>query len=186
MLREYSPDTPSGSLTKDLVRSKLWLCTKLQNLGLDKFSSVYILGSWYGTMGLFLLHKRIEFDRAYNIDWDFEKTRYVDHLLKRLKLRDRISAIQMDANDIDYKGEPILVINTSTNDMEGLDWLNNIPRGSVVALQGRDHQGDSNGVETLDRFDRVYKLRETLYLGSIVVEDYEGYPYLRFMKIGIK
>lgn len=186
MLREYSPDTPRGSFTPDLNKSKLWLCRKLQELSLDSFDCVYILGSWYGSMGLFLVSNHINFDHAYNIDWESEKTENVAHMLKRLKLNDRIHAVRADVNDIKFKGLRILVINTSTNDIEGLAWLDNIPRGSVVALQGRDHQGDSNGIETIERFDRAYKLSETLYLGSIVVEDYEGYNYLRFMKIGIK
>ena len=95
------------------------------------------------------------------------------------------NAQQADANQVDYKGDQILVINTSTNDIEGRDWLNNIPRGSIVVLQGRDHQELSNGIETIDSFDRAYPLSETLYLGSIVVEDHEGYNYLRFMKIGV-
>ena len=185
MFKESSPDTPKGSLTPDLNKSKLWLCRVLDRLGLESFDNVYVLGSWYGSMGLWLLQQEFKFDRLYNVDWNREKSEYVDHLMKRAQLYGKIQAICADANNVKYEGDRILVINTSTNDIEGLDWLSNIPAGSVVALQGRDHQEDSNGVESIEIFDRKYRLRETLYLGSIVVEDYEGYNYLRFMKIGI-
>ena len=137
-------------------------------------------------MGLFLISKHISFDHIYNIDWDHEKTEYVTHVLKRMHLNRHISAIRADANQVVYKGNQILVINTSTNDIRGSNWLANIPSGSIVALQGRDHQEDSNGIETLERFNSAYKLDKTLYVGAIVVKDYEGYNYLRFMKIGIK
>lgn len=185
MLKEYSPDTPQGSITPDLNKCKLWLCRKLHELDLVKFDNIYVLGSWYGSMGLFLVNKHIKFNSLYNIDWDTEKTEYAAHVIKRMKFNN-IHSVRADANEVEFVGDPILVINTSTNDIEGLDWLDNIPAGSLVALQGRDHQGDSNGIETIERFDRAYRLSRTLYLGTIVVKDYEGYPYLRFMKIGIK
>ena len=186
MLKESSPDTPQGSFTDDLNKSKVWICRVLDRLELTQFDSVYVLGSWYGSMSLWLLHFDIEFDHLYAVDWDREKTEYVKHVIKRAHLSDRISAIRADANKVNYQGNRILVINTSTNDIEGREWLNNIPRGSIVVLQGRDHQELSNGIETIDSFDRAYPLSETLYLGSIVVEDHEGYNYLRFMKIGVK
>ena len=186
MFKESSPDTPKGSLTPDLNKSKLWLCKVLHRFELEVFDRVYVLGAWYGTMGLWLLSQKIKFDKLYNVDWDREKTEYIDHEMKRAQLYGKIQAVRADANQVKYEGDRILVINTSTNDIRGLDWLRNIPAGSVVALQGRDHQEDSNGIETIESFDLAYPLRETLYLGSIVVEDYEGYNYLRFMKIGIK
>ena len=185
MLREFSPDTPEGSFSRDLNTSKLWLCRALHKLDLVSFDSIYILGSWYGAMSLWLLHTHIHCDHMYCIDWDREKTQYVDHAMKRAHLSHKIHAVRADANQIAYEGNRILVINTSTNDMDSQEWLDNIPPGSVVVLQGRDNQALSNGVETLEKFDRMYPLTETLLVDSIVLEGVEGDLYTRFMKIGL-
>jgi hypothetical protein len=185
MLNESSPDTPLGSISPDLNLSKLWLCNMLKKFELTKFDNIYILGSWYGSMGLFLLTKGIEFDDAYNIDWDHEKTTNVMHMLKRMKLNDCIHAVRADANDIEYKGD-CLVINTSTNDIEGRDWFDNIPSDTPVVLQGKSDQEKSNGEDTMEKFNRAYPLSQTLLLDFLTVEDVKGNPYSRFMKIGYK
>lgn len=180
-LSEYSPDTPAGSKTHDLNLSKLWLCRELKRFGLDQFDNVYILGSWYGSMPMFLLNKHIVFDQCFCVDWNHEKTSYVN----KLNLPN-VQAIEQDANTIKYKGNQILVINTSTNDITGRDWLRNIPTGSVVAMQGRDHQHEfSNGIETLQAFNRAYPLEETLMLDSLPLTGVDGEIYSRFMKVGL-
>ena len=180
IIKEFSPDTPKGSRSRDLNISKLWLCRELNRLDLNRFETVYILGSWYGTMPIFLLKKHIVFDHCYCIDWDEEKTDYVN----RLNLPN-VHAVAQDANTIKYKGDQILVINTSTNDIQGRDWLHNIPSSSTVAIQGRNQQAKSNGIETLVKFDKYYPLEKTLLLDSIPLEGVEGDIYSRFMKIGI-
>ena len=65
----------------------------------------------------------------------------------------------------------------STNDIDGDDWLKNIPRGTLVAMQGRHG--------TLEEFDKRYPLRKTYFLDEVELEDPET-EYERFMKIGVK
>lgn len=185
-LIEFSPDTPSGSRSHDLDLSKLWLCQWLKSSGHNHFDTVYILGSWFGSLSLFLLSKHIKFDHAYNIDWSHEKTQYVDHVMKRAGLNHKIHSVAKDCNDIEYQGKNILVINTSTNDIEGRDWFNRIPSGTLVAFQGRDNQGISNGIDTLQKFDRAYPLSKTLLLDSLVLTGVDDDIYQRFMKTGFK
>lgn len=185
-LNEFSPDTPAGSRSTDLNVSKLWLCRELQRLDLNQFETVYILGSWYGTMPMFLINKHIVFDHCYCIDWDHEKTEYTAHVLKRMQLNRNIHAVRQDANTVEYKGDRILVINTSTNDIEGRDWLWNVPEGSILALQGRNQQALPNGIETLVKFNESYPLSQTLLLDSMALEGVDGDIYSRFMKIGLK
>jgi len=185
--RESSPDTPQGSKSHDLNLSKLWLFKHLTSLDLDPFDNVYILGSWYGSMGLFLLSSKISFEQAYNIDINREKTQYVAHMMKRMKMNDKIHSITQDCNDTEFKGDRVLVINTSTNDIEGRGWLDHIPSGAVVALQGKNHQEfNDNGIDTLNKFNRAYPLSETLFVGHLTLEDVKRDAYQRFMKIGIK
>lgn len=186
IINESSPDTLRGSFSKDLVLSKLWVCKELVNLDLVKFDTIYILGSWYANMSLFLVDRYFDFDHCYNIDWDREKTEQASHILKCMQLSDKIHTVRADANSVKFTGDRILVINTSTNDISGRDWLDHIPKGAVVVLQGKNHQEDSNGIDTYDKFIRAYPLTKTEFTGFITLDDVRGDPYQRFMKIGIK
>jgi len=187
-LFEDSPDTPQGSRSQDLNLGKLWLLTELKRLGKADFDVVYVLGSWYGSMAPYLLHKHIMFDTAYLIDKKPKNTEFVQKTVKKLGINDVIIPVTQDCNQTDYKGQDILVINTSTNDMKNRGWLDNIPQGSVVALQGRDRQptNPDNTEQTLEAFDKEHPLSQTLLLDSIKLTGVEGDAYKRFMKIGIK
>lgn len=186
-INEDSPDTPAGSRTKDLNLGKLWLLTELKRLGMDKFDTVYVLGSWYGSMGPYLLDKHIKFDTAYLVDIDPKNTEYTQKLVKEQGFSDRIIPVTQDCNTTDFKGNNILVINTSCNDIENLGWFEHIPPGAVVALEGRDNQPDNatNTTQTLDSFHAEYSLEETYVLDKIRLKGYDDH-YDRFLKIGIK
>ena len=80
-INEDSPDTPAGSRTADLNLGKLWLLTELKRLGMDEFDTVYVLGSWYGSMGPYLLDKHIKFDTAHLIDIDPKNTEWVQEMI---------------------------------------------------------------------------------------------------------
>ena len=186
-LFENSPDTPAGSRTADLNLGKLWLLTELKRLGLDSFDTVYVLGSWYGSMGPYLLGKHLSFDTAYLIDIDPKNTEYVQRLVKKLGINDRIIPVTQDCNQTDYKGSRILVINTSCNDIENIGWFDRIPDGAVVALEGRDNQptNPTNVTQDLNSFHSEYPLEKTHVLSKIKLKGYDD-NYNRFLKIGIK
>ena len=186
-INEDSPDTPAGSRTKDLNLGKLWLLTELKRLGMDKFDTVYVLGSWYGSIAPYLLDKHIKFDTAYLIDIDPKNTEYVQKLVKEQGFSDRIIAVTQDCNTTDFKGDRILVINTSCNDIENQGWFEHIPQGAVVALEGRDNQPDNatNTTQDLDTFHAEYALEETYVLDKIRLKGYDD-TYNRFLKIGVK
>jgi hypothetical protein len=186
-INEDSPDTPAGSRTKDLNLGKLWLLTELKRLGMDEFDTVYVLGSWYGSMGPYLLDKHIKFDTAYLIDIDPKNTEWVQDMTKKLGINDRIIAVTQDCNTTDFKGDRVLVINTSCNDIENLGWFDNVPQGATVALEGRDSQPDNatNTTQDLDTFHAEYALEETYVLDKIKLKGYDD-SYNRFLKIGVK
>lgn len=184
---ENSPDTPKGSVTKDLNLSKMWLFKKLESLKLTEFDNIYVLGSWYGSLSLFLIESSLKFKTCYCIEIDREKVEYTRHYLKRMQLLGKIQSVLADANEIEYKGEQVLVINTSTNDIDEMVWYDNIKPGTLCVFQGRDHQAfGGNGIDTLKKFNQSYTLSETLFLGHLPLDDVHGDPYLRFMKIGYK
>lgn len=181
---EASPDTPAGSVTKDLIISKLWLCQKLKDLELTVFDQIYILGSWYGAFALMLKELPFEYHEIICVDSSPEKHQYLSKVIEKNKIS-RVSSRCENAEDIKYPNSNILVINTSTNDMKGSKWLSVVPRGSIVAMQGRDKQEHSNNVETLKKFDQVYPLSNQLYLNQISIVGVDGVKYQRFMKIGV-
>lgn len=187
-LFENSPDTPKGSRSQDLNLGKLWLLSTLNRFSLDEFDNVYVLGSWYGSMGPYLLFKKIAFDTAYLIDIDPKNTEWVQRLNRRLGISDRILAVTQDCAKTQFRGNRMLVINTSTNDIANRQWLDHVPPSTVVAIQGRDGQPDNpdNHHQTLAKFDRSYPMAKTLILDRMRLTGEDGQDYNRFMKIGFK
>jgi hypothetical protein len=171
---EFSPKTLRGSFTEDLIISKLWLIKEIKKIH-NKFNAIYILGSWYGNISILLINKYIKFKKIINVDKDRKALATGQLLAKRLGIDKRIEPMVKDANTLDYQqaDSPSLVINTSCNDMENSGWFDNIPAGTLVALQTRDN--------TLDE----YKFSKVLYSGQRHLKDPET-DYTRIMKIGIK
>ena len=187
-LFENSPDTPQGSRTEDLNLGKLWLLTELNRLDLNSFDNVYVLGSWYGSMGPYLLYKNINFDTAYLVDIDPKNTEWTQRFNHKLGIENKIIAVTQDCCQTQFVGDNILVINTSTNDIPKTQWLANVPKGSVVAIQGRDGQPDNadNLAQDINSFNQRYPLSKILLLDNIKLQGADGKPYNRFMKIGIR
>ena len=174
-LHEFSPNTLKGSFTDDLIISKLWLISEVSKIHKD-FNSIYILGSWYGNLSLFLLDKNnIQFKKIINVDIDKKVLSTGHELATRLKVADKIQPMVKDANKLTYQQvkPPSLVINTSVNDIKNNGWFDNIPKDTLVALQTRD--------EDLDQFN----FTKVLYSGSKQLTDPET-SYVRNMMIGIK
>lgn len=187
-LFENSPDTPQGSRSEDLNLGKLWLLTTLNRLGLNDFDNIYVLGSWYGSFGPYLLYKKLKFNTAYLIDIDPKNTEWTQRLNRQLGIEDTIIAVTQDCCQTEFRGDRILVVNTSTNDIPSTQWLDNVPLGSVVAIQGRDGQPNNtdNLAQNLKSFDRRYPLAATLVLDTVELQGVDGKAYNRFMKIGLR
>jgi hypothetical protein len=187
-LFENSPDTPAGSRSEDLNLGKLWLLTELNRLGLDSFDNIYVLGSWYGSFGPYLLYKQLKFDQAYLIDIKEKNTKWVKDFNQSTGIDNKITAITQDCCQTEFQGDRILVINTSTNDIPKTKWLDNVPSGSVVAIQGRDGQPNNpdNQAQDIKTFDQRYTLSTTLLLDTVKLNGADGQAYNRFMKIGLR
>lgn len=183
-LKETSPITFEGSITSDLIKSKLWICKSLDILNKTEFSTIYILGSWYGNMGFILLKCNIKFKKIINVDINKKWLTFAHKLLNKLGIN--VQSMNKDANTLSYKQADTnsLVINTSVNEINGKEWFDNIPKGTLVVLQSRNN-ADNIKYETLQQFDQDFFLSDTLVLDQITLEDPET-QYQRFMKIGIK
>lgn len=175
---EASPNTFAGSITDDLLKSKLLLARELKLIRLT-FPVIYVLGSWYGNMAPILDRVGIQFKILYNVDIDAEVKDKSQDVAQQFGISDRVHHLVGDVNRLKYK-HPSLVINTSCNDIRGNDWYKNIPNSSIIALQGR-----TNEYKSLVDFDSAFPMRKVFYLDEIELEDPET-KYKRFTKIGAK
>ena len=192
MITESAPETLEGSFVPSLQLSKLWMCGALKRLmrqeNINKFNTVYSLGSWYGNMALFMLIKQVPFHTMVDVDLNPKYLAVSTRLMPVLYAQGRLVSLAADANTIAYDlPAPSLVINNSTNNMRNAGWLTNIPTGTWVALQGRSNEPKNrfNTVSNLAEFDQEYPMSETLFLGGIPLRDPDD-QYTRWMKIGIK
>lgn len=183
-LEESSGYSFEGSITDDLLISKMWLCKTLQVLGHNKFSTVYILGSWYGNMALVLDRMGIEYDKIINVEVNKEWLTLSKELLNRADVNSEF--MLKDANKLDYRqlDKDSLIINTSVPDIKGNQWWSNIPKGTLVALQCRDNIPEEKH-SSLKDFTKDYPMSKVKFAGELSLEDPET-KYNRFMLIGTK
>jgi len=185
--QEASPNTWAGSFTPDLVNSKTWLTTQLKKqLAGESAGDIYVLGSWWGNMGVFIQQANIKFDRLIMV----ERRRYLlastKMLLSNLWEQDRLVLLPQDAANIQYPlNRRITVINTSSNDMSRT-WITRVPRGTLTVIQSRDNVKNIKVItDTAAQFYAKFTLENTVYWGQRRLRDPET-RYTRFMKIGYK
>ena len=176
-LREFTPDTLAGSFDRGLIFNKLWLIHELATIK-DTFSTIYILGSWYGNLSILLARSDIDYKHIVNVDTDAKRVRQGQAIAKQMHVADRIEPMVADANELDYRqlDRDGLVVNCSIHDMPNSGWFDHIPRGVMVALQSRtdvDHDIDS------------YALKPILYDGTKQLADPET-EYTSLLRIGIR
>jgi hypothetical protein len=184
-LAESSGYSLAGSFTRDLVASKVWLLTELARIT-PRVGTIYVLGSWYGNLGVLLaLDPIVKYKQLINVETDPEFLKTSRRIHNHLGMGNT-EYMLADANKLDYRqlGSDGVVINTSLTDMQGQGWFDNIPAGTLVVLQSRDHDPGNAAHSTQDIIDR-YPLSEIVYDGKLRLQDPET-AYTRYMVIGIK
>ena len=184
-LDESSGSGLDGSFTRDLVFSKLWLMRELAQIQ-PHVSTMYVLGSWYGNLALFLnRYPRVKVDHIINVETDQERLSTGARILDQTGA-DNVEHMLKDANSLDYRqlGRDGVVVNTSLIDIKGTNWFENIPKGTLVVMQARDQVDNEQFAGPAD-IEQMFPLDQVLYSGSLDLEDPET-DYTRFMIIGIK
>jgi hypothetical protein len=184
-LDESSGYSLAGSFTRDLTASKVWLLSELEKIQTN-YSTIYMLGSWYGNLALYMtLEGRTQADKIVLVEKD-KKFLSTSKKLLNLSGADNIEYMLEDSNKLGYRqlGDAGCVINTSLTDMQGRAWFLNIPSGTLVVMQGRDHDPNRSFSSTQDIIDR-FPLSEVLYHGRMQLRDPET-QYTRYMVIGRK
>lgn len=182
-LEESSGYSLQGSFTHDLTTSKVWLIQELARIK-PTITTLYILGSWYGNLALYMtLDPEVKVKKFINVETDQsmldQSKRMLDHVGAR-----NIEYMFKDANDLDYRqlGMDGAVINTSLTDIDGEDWFRNIPDGTLVVMQARDHDPGYQYHSTDDILQK-FPLSQVMYQGKLKLKDPETH-YHRFMVIG--
>lgn len=184
-LDESSGYSLEGSFTPDLVFSKLWLIRELAKIT-PNIGTMYILGSWYGNLAVLLTrYPQVQVDQIINVETDPEFLKGSKRILNQAGVGNAEYMLK-DANKLDYRqlGNDGAVVNTSLIDIKGTDWFNNIPSGTLVAMQARDQVEDEQFNSPKD-IEQQFPLSQVLYSGSLDLKDPET-AYTRFMIIGIK
>lgn len=182
-LSESSGYSFAGSFTPDLVFSKFWLMSELNQIQ-PNISTAYILGSWYGNLALLMSRYGIpKVDQFINVEPNKKFLRGSQRMLELADVNN-VEYMAKDANNLDYRqlDSSSVVINTSLTDMQGNDWFKNIPTGTLVALQARDHDPGRQFNSPTD-IQTEFPLSQLLYSGSLSLQDPET-RYQRFMTIG--
>jgi hypothetical protein len=180
---EASPNTLEGSFTPDLVESKTWLAKMLaKGLKGKNAGTIYVLGSWYGNMGIFLQQAGVKFDKLVLIEPNEKWLMHSKELLDTLNDEGKLVLIHQKAEDAVYE-KPGVVINTSCNET-GPVFLTKLPDNMLCLLQARNNVDDVLiSTEDLQEFDELFPLGKTYYTGERELADPET-DYTRFMKIG--
>jgi hypothetical protein len=184
-LEESSGYSLSGSFTRDLIASKIWLLSELEKIQKD-FSTIYILGSWYGNLALYMkLQPRIKVDRIINVEKNVDMLDTSQSILDRAGA-DNVKYMLANANQLDYRqlGDSGVVINTSLTDMPGRGWFLNIPDDTLIVMQARNNDSGEQFNSTRDIVEK-FPLSQVLYHGSMQLRDPET-EYTRYMVIGRK
>jgi hypothetical protein len=169
------------------IGSKLWLCEQLEDCFAD-IDTVWIYGGWYGVTA-FLLRSRnnLPIKQIRSMDVDPACEPIADMINENWVYQDwQFKAVTQDCNTI-VPADVDLIINTSTEHFDNLDWWDNIPMGTMVALQGADMIHDDHVYEfnNLNQFANTFPLTTTLYRGSKKFQ-YPTWNFTRFMIIGEK
>jgi len=189
---ESSGYSLTGSYTDDLVISKIWLAHELKKVlkqqGIDSVPVAYMLGSWYGNQSVILRKMSVPIDQIIDVERNERWLKTGQKIQQALGIED-VKSMHADANQIDFRQlkDPGVVINTSLNDMSDHGWFDHIPEGTMVVLQGRDHQppGSEHVYRSPKKILELYPLDKVLYQGTRHLQDPET-DYNRHMIIGIK
>jgi len=172
------------SFSENQFYAKSWLVENLMmhNICSVKDKEVWILGSWYGTILVPLLYRKIpNIKTVHLVDYDAETL----DLAKRIFRNYNIKIHQYDIN-FDYpkiKGD--LIINTSCEHMWPMKDYN---FDGLCVFQSNNFREDTshiNCVDSLDEFIAQSGLSQIDYKGEIQFHKYDDI-HKRFMVIGKK
>lgn len=184
------------------LESKLWLVRELNKLPVD-LGTVFLCAGWYGTLATMLFESGARIEKIRSFDIDPLCAPIAEIFNKPWVMQDwRFKAVTEDIMGIDYREHhytvnrsdgstcglrdfPDTIINTSMEHIPNYsEWWRSIPKGKLMIVQCNDYEDLEEHISTassLDEFDVMTPVTNTLFLGELKLEKYS-----RFMKIGYK
>lgn len=184
----------TDSFSSGQIGSKIWLCEKLEQTFSSSVENIWVLGGWCGLASFLLLSRNIltiRNIRSFDIDPNCETI--ADTLLNYWVWQQwKFKAFTEDCNRLDFKSNeygphPTLVINTSCEHFDNMEWFDRIPSNTKVALQTNDmvHDDHISNVSSLDDVKKQYPLNKIKFEGTKTFS-YPDWSFNRFMLIGYK
>jgi hypothetical protein len=168
------------------IGSKIWLCEELEKLNW-KSELTEIYAGWYAITAFLLLSRgRFDVNRIVSYDVDPSCEIVADTLNENWVWQDwKFKSSTLDCNKISSRGD--VVINTSTEHFDSLDWFIKIKPGTRVVLQGNNMQHEDHTLitQTLDDFAQMYPLSDYQFEGSKRFV-YPNWSFTRYMIMGVK
>jgi hypothetical protein len=169
------------------IGSKLWLCEELEKLNWHS-DLTYIYGGWYGVTAFLLLSRdKFKVGQIQSFDLDPRCEPIADMVNENWVWQEwKFKAYTLDCNGY-VRGSPDLIINTSTEHFESLDWFENIPAGTRVILQGNNMPHNDHHVHSknLKAFVKQFPVSKVVFKGEKQFV-YPTWQFTRYMLIGIK
>lgn len=180
-------DVNKDAFSSGQVGSKVWLCEELERTGWQS-KLTYIYGGWYGITAFLLLSRgKFHVDKIRSLDVDPDCEAVADMINENWVWQDwKFKAFTQDCNNFEGQyGD--LVINTSTEHFDSMDWFDRLPKGTNVVLQGNNMPHDDHIVHsaTIEQFKENYPLSTYQYQGEKKFV-YPDWSFTRFMIIGKK
>jgi hypothetical protein len=167
------------------IDSKLWLCEELERLGWSS-DLTYIYAGWYGVTAFLLLSRgKFHVYKIRSLDIDPTCQPVADMINENWVFKEwKFKAFTQDCNNFEGQyGD--LVINTSTEHFDSMDWFTRLPKGTRVILQGNNMPHDDHVIysNTLEDFVNTYPLSSVAYQGQKEFV-YPDWKFTRYMMIG--
>ena len=206
MIKNFEGKVLTDSFSRGQLRSKIWASDTIKDLDIDLGDMVYVCAGWYGVLPA-ILFERNKVTNIRSFDIDKSCSLPAETLNRSYTQNDwQFKASTMDVNNLIYTGEfmyetlkyngdeemitddaPTCVINTSCEHIVDFDkWWAGIPDGMLVIMQNNDfddedHEHADDTVTSLEEFSKRLNISETLYEGTLALEEYN-----RYMVIGRK
>lgn len=188
---------PYESFYHSLVASKLWLCEHLE-IAIDNQNNkdpvVNILASWDSLLAFMMAVRRPKSYSEFNtFDIDSESVQRANKMCDHWHYEyPKMTHNVKDIRTLNFSNSPknSVFINCSIDQVEGTDWYDLIPTGSLVCLQCTNLPITHKAWEvtqgyTLNEFSETYKMTSLLFNGTKTF-DYGHLVFDRHMLIGIK
>lgn len=182
------------SFSSGQIDSKIWLCENLEKLSslYRTKPTIWVYGGWYGILSFLLLSRnnfQLKQIRSFDIDPNCETV--ADTINGTWVWKQwTFKAFTEDCNRIihnnmQYGEPPDIVINTSSEHFQTMDWFYNIPIGKLVIIQSNNmpHDDHYSCVTSLNEMTEKYPLSSVLYKGQLDFT-YPDWSFSRFMIIG--